>query len=87
MLKIRSAEFGKLNLGIYDAEQEGDILPMHSHEEDTIHITIVARGSFKVLGDDWDMIAKAGDVIDWRVGQNHELVALEPDSRFINILK
>jgi hypothetical protein len=83
----KPVNFGKLDLGIYDAKNEGDILPMHSHGEDTIHITIVARGSFTVRGDDWEITAKAGDVIDWRVGQNHELIALEPDSRFINIQK
>jgi hypothetical protein len=33
------------------------------------------------------MTAKAGDVIDWKVGQRHELIALEPNSRFVNIVK
>jgi quercetin dioxygenase-like cupin family protein len=87
MLESRSVKFGSLMLGVYDSDQVGDILPMHSHEEDTIHITIVARGSFKVRGDDWEMISKAGDIIDWRVGQSHELETLEPNSRFINIPK
>jgi quercetin dioxygenase-like cupin family protein len=87
LMQSKLAQFGKLDLTIYDAKQEGEILPMHSHEEDSIHITIVARGSFKAHGDGWEMIAKEGDVIDWRVGQNHELIALEPNSRFINIMK
>ena len=86
-MQSKLAQFGKLDLTIYDAKQEGEILPMHSHEEDAIHSTIVARGSFKAHGDCWEMVAKAGDVIDWRVGQNHELIALEPNSRFINIMK
>ena len=78
---------GKLKGGIYDAVAEGDILPMHDHDEATVHITIVARGPFKAHGDGWEMTAKAGDVIDWKVGQRHELIALEPNSRFVNIVK
>jgi quercetin dioxygenase-like cupin family protein len=87
MLHSKLVSFGKLNGTIYDADGEGDTLPMHDHDENTVHITIVARGSFKVHGDGWEMTAKAGDVIDWKVGQAHELIALEPNSRFINIVK
>ncbi len=79
--------FGRLTGGIYDSVSEGDILPMHDHGISDVHITIVARGSFKVHGDGWEMTAKAGDVIDWKVGQRHELIALEPNSRFVNIVK
>jgi quercetin dioxygenase-like cupin family protein len=78
--------FGNLNGAIYDA-QEGDVLPMHDHGPSDIHITIVARGSFRAHGDGWDRIVKAGDVIDWAVGERHELIALEPNSRFVNIVK
>lgn len=87
MLQGTSLNFGKLSGTIYDAPEIGDILPMHSHDEETVHITIIARGSFRVHGDGWEMTAKAGDVIDWRVGQSHELIALEPNSRFVNIIK
>jgi quercetin dioxygenase-like cupin family protein len=87
MLHANVVSFGKLNGTIYDADGEGDVLPMHSHDEDTVHITIIARGSFKAHGDGWEMTAKAGDVIDWKVGQAHELIALEPNSRFVNIRK
>jgi len=87
MLQRKFVTFGKLNGTIYDAEAAGDLLPMHDHDESTVHITIVARGSFKIHGDDWEMTAKAGDVIDWKVGQAHELIALEPNSRFMNIQK
>ena len=79
--------FGTLRGGIYDANNTDDILPMHSHDEATVHITIIARGSFRAHGDGWEMTAKAGDVIDWKVGQAHELIALEPNSRFVNIRK
>ena len=87
MLQAKQFTFGKLGGTIYDAEDIDDTLPMHSHEEDTIHITIVARGSFVIRSGDWEIISKAGDVIDWQVGQSHELIALEPNSRFVNIRK
>jgi quercetin dioxygenase-like cupin family protein len=87
MLQVKPITFGKLNGSIYDAPETGDVLPMHNHDEATVHITIVARGSFRVHGDGWEMTAKAGDVIDWKAGQAHELIALEPNSRFVNIIK
>jgi len=87
MMQAKLVTFGKLNGTIYDAVAVGDVLPMHDHDESTVHITIVARGSFRAHGDGWEMTAKAGDVIDWKVGQRHELIALEPNSRFVNIVK
>lgn len=87
MLQSKQISFGKLSGVIYDALQVDDVLPMHEHTEADIHITVIARGSFKVHGKGWEMTAKAGDVIDWKVGQAHELIALEPNSRFVNFLK
>ena len=87
MLQVKQVTFGQLNGSIYDAPEVNDILPMHTHGEADVHITIVARGSFKVHGGGWEMTAKAGDVIDWKVGRAHELIALEPNSRFVNIVK
>jgi len=86
-MQVQVKQFGKLTGSIYDAPEVDDILPMHTHGEADVHITIVARGSFKVHGDGWEMTAKAGDVIDWKVGQRHELIALESNSRFVNIVK
>lgn len=87
MLQVKPIHFGRLVGSIYDAPDTNDILPMHTHGEADVHITIVARGSFKVHGDGWEMVAKAGDVLDWKPGQRHELIALEPNSRFVNIIK
>lgn len=87
MLKTKMVTWGKLSGSIFDAPEIGDALPMHTHGKADVHITIVARGSFKVFGDGWEMISKAGDVIDWKPNQAHELVALEPNSRFVNIVK
>lgn len=86
-MNVQPINFGKLSGAVYDANSTGDILPMHDHDESTVHITIVARGSFKVHGYGWEMVAKAGDVLDWKPGQSHELIALEPNSRFVNIVK
>jgi quercetin dioxygenase-like cupin family protein len=87
MLQTKPLIYGKLNGAIYDAPEVGDILLMHNHGEADVHITIVARGSFRVHGNGWDIVGKAGDVIDWKPGQAHEFIALEPNSRFVNIIK
>jgi len=76
-LENKPLSFGKLSGTIYDAPDVGDILPMHTHGEKDVHITVVARGSFRVHGDGWEMVAKAGDVLDWKPGQAHELIAPE----------
>ena len=87
MIQHNPVSFGKLIGSVIDFPEINDVLPMHSHDEDNIHITIVARGSFKAHGDGWERELKAGDVIDWAVSQRHELIALEPNSRFVNIVK
>jgi quercetin dioxygenase-like cupin family protein len=80
-------QFNDLKINIFDFDDIGDTLPMHNHAEDSIHITIVARGSFRMHGDGWEMTAKAGDIVNWQVGKRHEFVALEPNSRCVNIPK
>lgn len=87
MLKPTPIQFGKLQGTVYDFEQAGDVLPMHQHTEDNVHITIVARGSFKIHGNAWGKIVKCGDVIDWRPNHPHEFIALEDNSRAVNIIK
>lgn len=71
----------------YDFEKAGDILPKHVHTEDDVHITIVARGKLKAYSHDWEVTAEAGQLIDFRVGEPHELMALEDNTRIFNILK
>ena len=87
MMKQTPHQFGKLSGIIFDFEEVGDVLGMHNHTEADVHITIVSKGSFKAHGDGWEMILKAGQIVDWDAGQAHELIALEPDSRFVNIVK
>lgn len=72
---------------IYDFEHKGDILPKHVHTESNVHITIVARGRLKAYSHDWEKEAIAGQIIDFRAGEPHELMALEDNTRIINILK
>lgn len=87
MLQNKPLRFGVIDGTIYDFPEAGDVLPMHSHEEVDTHITIVARGSFRILGDGWEKVYSAGDVMDWAPNQQHEFVALEPNSRCVNIRK
>ena len=80
-------DLGDLRGAIYDFEQTGDVLPMHVHDENTVHITIVARGKIKAYSHDWSIEATPGQLLDFRVGEPHEIVALEDNTRIFNIIK
>lgn len=73
--------------GMYDFEKAGDILPKHNHDENTAHITIVARGKLKAYSHDWSIEATAGQILDFRPNEPHELMALEDNTRIFNIVK
>jgi len=87
MLQLTPLQLGKLNGTVFDFPEINDTLAMHKHTETDVHITIVARGSFRVHGEGYDIISKAGDVLDWDANQLHEFIALEPNSRIVNIIK
>ena len=87
MMKIEPKQFGKLFGALYSFEEIGDTLPMHSHTETTVHVTFILSGSFRIHGGGWEMVSKAGAFIDWEPGQFHEFIALEPNSRCLNMLK
>jgi quercetin dioxygenase-like cupin family protein len=72
---------------IYDFEKAGDFVAKHVHAEADNHITIVARGKLKAFSHDWEMIATAGQLLDFRPGEPHELVALEDNTRIFNLIK
>lgn len=82
-----------LNIGIligaiYDFDVPGDKLPLHIHNDKTVHISIVARGSFEITGPTFESVkADTGVVMDWDKDTAHEFTALEPNSRLINIIK
>jgi quercetin dioxygenase-like cupin family protein len=78
---------GKLTGTVYTFEKVGDTLPMHTHVSGTAHITIVARGKIKAHGNEWVNEYSAGAVIDFPTDQSHEFIALEDNSRIVNIIK
>lgn len=78
---------GDLRGAIYDFDAAGDILPKHVHNEEDIHITIVARGKIKAYSHDWEIEAVAGQILDFRPNEPHEFMALEDGTRIFNILK
>jgi len=78
---------GKLSGTVYTFEKAGDVLPMHTHIEGDAHITIVARGKIRAHGNEWEAEYSAGAVIDFPSNQSHEFVALEDNSRVVNIIK
>lgn len=78
---------GSLAGTVYTFEFVGDVLPMHTHDEKTAHITVVARGKVTAHGNGWSAEYGAGSVIDFPPHQSHEFIALEDDSRIVNIIK
>jgi len=88
MLSIKNLEgLGDIKGMLYDFPKAGDVLAKHTHTEDDVHITIVARGKIRVYSHDWDIIASAGQLLDFRPNEPHEIVALEDNTRIFNILK
>jgi len=88
MLSAKPLEnLGSIRGALYDFEKAGDILPKHNHAENTVHITIVARGKIKAYSHDWELEAVAGQILDFRPGEPHEILALEDSTRIFNIIK
>ena len=87
MLLANPLDIGDLHGTMYDFEKAGDILPKHNHTESDVHITIVARGKLKAYSHDWEKEAVAGQLLDFRPGEPHELMALEDNTRIFNIVK
>ena len=83
----RLPELGDLKGTIYDFEVAGDVLPKHVHTEENAHITIVARGRVKAYSHDWEIEATAGQILDFKAGEPHEIMALEDETRIVNIVK
>jgi quercetin dioxygenase-like cupin family protein len=88
MLSVKPLEnLGDIRGAIYDFENAGDILGKHVHDENNVHITIVARGKIKAYSHDWEQEAIAGQILDFRPGEPHEIMALEDSTRIFNIIK
>jgi quercetin dioxygenase-like cupin family protein len=87
MFLVKTFQSGDLKGSIYDFEKSGDVLPKHNHDESTAHITIVARGKIKAYSHDWEKEASAGQIMDFHPNEPHEIMALEDNTRIINIVK
>ena len=87
MLSVKEFATGDLRGSIYTFERAGDILPKHVHTEADVHITVVAKGRLLAYSHDWQKEATAGQIIDFRAGEPHELKALEDDTVIFNVLK
>jgi hypothetical protein len=81
--------FGSVTGIVYEFEQAGDVLPVHVHTEDKNHISIIARGSFRCIGDPEiaGQVLPLGAVVDWPAHQEHGFIALENESRMVQISK
>ncbi len=87
MLSVKPFSAGKLTGTIYDASETGDTLPMHVHGASDNHVTIVQLGAVYAHGNEWAAVIAAGTTMDWAANDPHELIAMEPDTRYINIVK
>lgn len=87
MLSSKPINHGDLRGSVYDFTDSGDVLAKHNHDENTVHITIVARGKIKAYSHDWSVEAEAGKILDFRPHEPHEIMALEPNTRIVNIQK
>lgn len=88
MLRVEPLkDVGDLRGSMYTFEKAGDILPKHNHTENDVHITIVARGRVRAYSHDWSLEASAGQMLNFRAGEPHEIAALEDDTRIFNIGK
>lgn len=80
-------DLGDIRGARYDFESAGDVLLKHNHTEENVHITIVARGKIKAYSHDWQIEATAGQILDFRPNEPHEIMALEDNTRIFNIVK
>jgi quercetin dioxygenase-like cupin family protein len=87
MLLSKALTLGDIQGVIFDFENTGDVLSKHIHNDDNVHITIVARGKIKAYSHDWEQEGIAGQILDFRPNEPHEIMALEDNTRIINIVK
>jgi len=87
MLNLEPKQFGALSGSLHTFEQVGDKVEMHDHTEENVHVTFILEGRIQINGGAWSIEVSAGKFIDWQPGQAHEFIALEPNSRILNICK
>jgi quercetin dioxygenase-like cupin family protein len=82
---------GALNGVAYVFDLKDDVLAEHYHAKDKGHITFVIKGSVQInaarMSNPWTRIGKAGDFFDLPDDQWHEIIALEDNTKILNITK
>ena len=78
---------GGLEGAVIFFEACGDVLERHYHAKGEGHITVVSSGSVKIVGEKWEEEVSVGRVIDLPDGQWHEIIALENNTKIVNINK
>ena len=78
-------EQGDLRGVAMDFIAAGDTLLRHGHPANAHHLTFVRRGAVRVEATGFPPVeARAGDLID--PGLEHEIVALEANTRILNLM-
>ncbi len=78
---------GKLKGTLYKFEEIGDKLEEHSHTQFDVHITIVISGSIQVFCGEFCENYRPGSIVSFVEDSPHEIVAMEKDTRILNLLK
>lgn len=84
-------QWGKLYGVRYDFKKAGHVLPRHQHTEANNHVVIVQLGSCVVRefenGEVIEHVVKAGQTLDSDAPVDHEIEALEDNTRILNLVK
>lgn len=78
-------ELGDICLRRYLFENAGDELPIHSHTDAEMVVSVVLSGSFRLVGSPNERTVSAGEVLQFAVGEPHGFIALEANAQLINI--
>ena len=86
-LHRQQCKAGNVNFALYTLDEPGDKVPMHTHTEETDHLTVVLKGSITVTYEDGSepTHCQQGSVVALKYP--HELTALEPETKLMNIWK
>jgi hypothetical protein len=76
----------------YFFEKAGDEFPVHVHDENTNHITIIVCGAIRFTGhpNHDGKIAEATPgltVLNWKAGEPHGFIAMRDGSTIVNLRK
>lgn len=77
---------GAVRSVVLDFAHAGDVLPMHSHNEDSAHLVAVMRGVIVCRGEGWEQRIPAPEIHDLPPGA-HEIEAAEDGTRIWNVVK